>query len=368
MLIVLFGWQFYKDVSPALEGGDNLFGSDYVIVNKKVGLLSGKGGFSEKELKTIREQPFAREVGVFSAASYEVFGDISVAGVELASTELFFESVPDSFVDFADKDRKWTFDPESGVVPIIIPKAYINVYNFGFAPSRSLPKVSGSVFGLVSLNLILRGNGARVQVTGKVVGLSSRLNTILVPQSFMEWSNGLLGTGSKSPSRVIVKVDNVSDSNLSRFLESHNYETEGDSGGASRMSGFLRIVAAIVVGIGIVICLLSFMMLVLSIYLLVEKNSSTMEDLVLAGYSRGRISRPYIILAVSLNALSLAASLALVAWLRTKYVAALGDLLPGIGSSSMMPAVLLGAGLFVLVSLADIFLVVRKVKGVRSEK
>ena len=360
MLIVLFGWQFYKDVSPALEGGDNLFGSDYVIVNKKVGLLSGKGGFSDKELKTIREQPFAREVGVFSAASYEVFGDISVAGVELAST--------DSFVDFADKDRKWTFDPESGVVPIIIPKAYINVYNFGFAPSRSLPKVSGSVFGLVSLNLILRGNGARVQVTGKVVGLSSRLNTILVPQSFMEWSNGLLGTGSKSPSRVIVKVDNVSDSNLSRFLESHNYETEGDSGGASRMSGFLRIVAAIVVGIGIVICLLSFMMLVLSIYLLVEKNSSTMEDLVLAGYSRGRISRPYIILAVSLNALSLAASLALVAWLRTKYIAALGDLLPGIGSSSMMPAVLLGAGLFVLVSLADIFLVVRKVKGVRSGK
>jgi hypothetical protein len=93
-----------------------------------------------------------------------------------------------------------------------------------------------------------------------------------------------------------------------------------------------------------------------------------MEDLVLAGYSRGRISRPYIILAVSLNALSLAASLALVSWLRTKYVAALGDLLPGIGSSSMMPAVLLGAGLFVLVSLADIFLVVRKVKGVRSEK
>ena len=368
MLIVLFGWQFYKDVSPALEGGDNLFGSDYVIVNKKVGLLSGKGGFSDKELKTIREQPFAREVGVFSAASYEVFGDISVAGVELASTELFFESVPDSFVDFADKDRKWTFDPESGVVPIIIPKAYINVYNFGFAPSRSLPKVSGSVFGHESLNLILRGNGARVQVTGKVVGLSSRLNTILVPQSFMEWSNGLLGTGSKSPSRVIVKVDNVSDSNLSRFLESHNYETEGDSGGASRMSGFLRIVAAIVVGIGIVICLLSFMMLVLSIYLLVEKNSSTMEDLVLAGYSRGRISRPYIILAVSLNALSLAASLALVAWLRTKYIAALGDLLPGIGSSSMMPAVLLGAGLFVLVSLADIFLVVRKVKGVRSGK
>ena len=116
MLIVLFGWQFYKDVSPALDGGDNLFGSDYVIVNKKVGLLSGKGGFSEKELKTIREQPFAREVGVFSAASYEVFGDISVAGVELASTELFFESVPDSFVDFADKDRKWTFDPESGAV------------------------------------------------------------------------------------------------------------------------------------------------------------------------------------------------------------------------------------------------------------
>ena len=38
MLIVLFGWQFYKDVSPALDGGDNLF-ARFVIQRRNFALV-----------------------------------------------------------------------------------------------------------------------------------------------------------------------------------------------------------------------------------------------------------------------------------------------------------------------------------------
>ena len=51
------------------------------------------------------------------------------------STAMFFESVPDEYVD-VNLD-KWEFDEYERVVPIIIPRNYLNLYNFGFAQSRS---------------------------------------------------------------------------------------------------------------------------------------------------------------------------------------------------------------------------------------
>ena len=46
------------------------------------------------------------------------------------STAMFFESVPDEYVD-VNLD-KWEFDENERVVPIIIPRNYLNLYNFGF--------------------------------------------------------------------------------------------------------------------------------------------------------------------------------------------------------------------------------------------
>ena len=108
------------------------------------------------------------------------------AGIHL-STDMFFESVPDEFVDI--KLDKWHFDEETHTIPIIIPRNYLNLYNFGFAQSRSLPKLSEGLMGLIQMDIMMRGNGRVEQYKGNIVGFSNRLNTILVPQSFMNWAN-----------------------------------------------------------------------------------------------------------------------------------------------------------------------------------
>ena len=48
---------------------------------------------------------------------------------------------------------KWEFDEYERVVPIIIPRNYLNLYNFGFAQSRSLPQLSEGVMGMVNLDI-----------------------------------------------------------------------------------------------------------------------------------------------------------------------------------------------------------------------
>lgn len=63
---------------------------------------------------------------------------MGVNGQAVLNSELFFESVPDGFVDVPLKD--WQYREGSKEVPIILPRTYINMYNFGFAQSHSLPK------------------------------------------------------------------------------------------------------------------------------------------------------------------------------------------------------------------------------------
>ena len=190
MVIVLLGIQFYKDVLPVFTQGDSFMKKDYVIVSKQVstlGSLVGKGGtFSRADIADMESQPFAKRTGAFTPAQFQVSAGMGMAGMQLY-TAMFFESVPDEFVDV--KLDQWHFDEASRTVPIILPRNYLNLYNFGFAQSRNLPKLSEGVMSLIQMNIRMSGNGESEVYQGNIVGFSNRLNTLLVPQSFMEWAN-----------------------------------------------------------------------------------------------------------------------------------------------------------------------------------
>ena len=55
---------------------------------------------------------------------------------------------------------------------------------------------------------------------GRVVGFSNRLNTILVPEAFMEWSNKVYAPVADGvPVRLVMEVDNPADDAIARFLQ-----------------------------------------------------------------------------------------------------------------------------------------------------
>ena len=65
-------------------------------------------------------------------------------------------------------------------------------------------------------------NGKNARFKGRVIGFSSRLNSILVPQTFMEWSNkDYFSDSGHSATCLIVEVDNPIDIKVSEFMESH---------------------------------------------------------------------------------------------------------------------------------------------------
>ncbi len=76
----------------------------------------------------------------------------------------------------------------------------------------------------------------------------------------------------------------------------------------------------IVMAVGIVISILSFYILMLSIYLLVQKNTSKLENLLLIGYSPIRVAMPYELLTLGLNAIVLIVALLMISFIRNYYM------------------------------------------------
>ena len=363
MLIVLLGYQFYCDVLPVFTSQDSFMKSNYVIISKKVGAASSLSGransFTNAEIDDLSGQKFVNKIGRFTSTEYKVDAKMGINGQPILSSELFFESVPDGFVDVSLKD--WKYVENSREVPIILPRTYINMYNFGFAQSHSLPKISDGLVGMIDFRIYIHGNGRHDEYKGRVIGFSNRLNTILVPQSFMDWSNSLYAPDRQSEStRLIVEMVNPADENIAKYLDDHGLEVDDDKLQNEKTTYFLRMMVSVVMTVGVVISILSFYILMLSIYLLVQKNTTKLENLLLIGYSPLRVAMPYELLTLCLNAFVLVMALVVVSFARGYYMGFIETLFPQIEEGSMLNSVTLGLALFVLVSVANMIAIYRK--------
>lgn len=364
ILIILLSYQFYCDVLPVFTSRDSFMRSDYLIVSKKLGVagtLTGRANtFSDIETNELAAQPFVKQVGRFTSTQYKVEANMGISGQSVLNSEIFFESVPDAFVDVPLKE--WSYKQGNTVVPIILPRTYINMYNFGFAQAHSLPKISEGLAGMIDFNIFIHGNGYQDEYHGKVIGFSGRLNTILVPQSFMEWSNARYAPDNASTSaRLIVEVSNPTDDGIVKYLDKKGYEVDADKLQSEKTAWFLRLAVIVVMVIGVVICVLSFYILMLSIYLLVQKNTSKLENLLLIGYSTFRTALPYAVLTICLNAFVLITALVTVLFVRGCYMEVVETLFPDIPTNTIFPSVLLGLTLFFVVSLFNIAAIRRKI-------
>ena len=369
MVIVLLSIQFYRDVAPLFTEGDSFMKKDYIIVSKKVSTLGsfvGKSStFSQTEIDEIEEQPFTRGVGEFTPSQFKVSAGVGMEQLGLnLSTAMFFESVPDKYVD-TNLDG-WHFEPGQEEIPIIIPRNYLNLYNFGFAQSRSLPQISEGVINMVNLEVRIHGGGKRDTYKGKIAGFSNRLNTILVPESFMTWANIHYGDGGirKEPSRLIVEVNNPTDDRIAQFFRERGYDTEDDKLDAGKTTWFLKVIVGIVLSVGLLISALSFYILMLSIYLLLQKNTTKLENLLLIGYGPNRVAFPYQSLTIALNAIVLVLSVCIVLYVRTLYLDLVEQMFPSLNAGSWWLMLVVGILLFLSVSCFNVLAIRKKIASI----
>ena len=106
----------------------------------------------------------------------------------------------------------------------------------------------------------------------------------------------------------------------------------------------------------------------LSIYLLLQKNTTKLENLLLIGYGPRRVSFPYQALTVTLNVVVLALSVGVVMWIRTCYLDVVEQLFPSATGASVWPMLVVGVLLFVAVSFFNVVAIRRKVDSIWMHK
>ena len=368
MTIMLCGAQIYHDVKPMVTGESSLIGNDYMIVTRPVERVGGEApSFSVDEIEELRNEEFTVNIGLFSSSQYEVYGSIVFNGRTL-STMMFFESVPDEFVDV--ESQEWQFNPEEEFIPIIIPRNYLNLYNFGFSQTQSLPQITEEMIKRVELNIRISGNGHVDNYTARIVGFSDRLNTILVPMSFMQWANNYYAncSGMEEPKRLIIELHNPGAPEVTSYLEEHGYIAEDKPSESSKALWLLQLSIMVIVGIGLIFSILSIIILTLSIYLLLQKNITKLDNLMLIGYTPRNVAAPYNVLTIVLNVGTYLISVLAVILCQDIYMGKISALIGLEIETSPTVAMIAGAIITAVVTLFNITIIQRKVKQIAKRR
>lgn len=367
MTVILAGVQLYDNIRPLLQGEQTLIGSDYLVIThpvKRVGINSES--FTLEDIEDMERQEFIDAVGAFSASQFEVNGSIMFNGRKL-STMLFFESIPDEFIDVETDD--WHFDDGAKVIPIILPRNYLNLYNFGFSATQQLPQITEDMIKSVSLGINLRGKEYNDDYTGRIVGFSDRLNTILVPDAFMSWANSHYADAEEShPTRLILKVADPTNPALSDYLEEYHYVIENKPAESSKALFILKVCIAIIICIGVLFSLLSIIILTLSIYLLLQKNITKLENLVLIGYTPSRVAMPYNLITLVLNLSILAVSLVIIFFTQDLYMEQLSAIAGYQITTSPSMTIIVGVLFTALIIAFNFFIINRKIRNISRKR
>lgn len=284
LFLLLFALQVAVDVQVLSKGASD---TNLLVLNKQFERNYGKPmEFTPEEIKLVRQQAFFDGVAVFKSNNYQVSLESQQMNFR---TLLFFQSVPSQYLGVDTSLFQWQPGQK---LPIMLSSDYLTLYNFGFAPSQGLPRFSAKTIGLVDFKIRIQNGPQVFTLDAFVCGFTPNINSILVPESFIDYSNQHFGhTKSKGPTQLMVSTDNPYHVDLERFLEEQGYEIArgGLIGGELRSTLFLLVL--LISSIGIIILGLALLVFVLNFQVMIAQASADIQLLIQLGYLTKQISQ-----------------------------------------------------------------------------
>jgi hypothetical protein len=324
--IILTTIQLFLDAKPLLFKDSSIFESKTAVISKKISIFKSldkkKIYFTASEISDLKNQEFTKDISQFTSARFKVKArSQQAANVPMFATDLFFESVSEKYLDVKPEDWKW--DASQKFIPIIIPEDYINLYNFGFAESQGLPVVSKNTISQIEFTIQISGNQKLESYASKIVGFSSKINSILVPQEFMFWANKEFGElEEKKTSRILVEFSDPSDERILTYFNDNNYTIDKDNLEFGKLIFFFKSALIFVFIIAVIIIVLSVAFILMSINLIIQKNKELILNLYHIGYSYKRIATFYQIVISSTTFVAIVIAIIISSSIRGSYVSA----------------------------------------------
>ena len=257
------------------------------------------------------------------------------------------------------KDIEWEWDENSEYIPIVLPRDFIMIINYGFAQSQGMNQISEELLMAARLKIHINGNGQRAEQIGRVVGFSHKISSILVPEDYLTYMNGLYGNGNiLNPSRVFITTVDDSYGELEDLMDEMNLDISKSAIDVVKIKTIIAVVIGIFGIAAMLIMLLSLMGFVQYSQLVLHRAAYETKTLIRIGYSVRQIVRTFIrqlslvfgLITLFSIALMLIIKLFVVnSWLKHNGIS--------LEESSILPTLFIGVlafGLFVLANMLNI--------------
>ena len=285
VMLLLCCVQMYININQLLkEKNPRKNGYDFISVTKTITNENmGKDNrFSGADVEDFKKQPFIADAAPLLSNQFRA--KASAGDIIPFSTDLFLESIQDNFIDTLPPSFTW--QPGQQDVPVIFSADFLEMYNV-FAPAQGLPQLSESSIGAVNIILECSApDGTIMKFRGHIVAVSDRLNTVLVPESFLTWGNRMFSTQPAQPAaRVYIKTTDANSVALQSYLQQNNYHVNKDKTKFGRIKSTLQAIVAGLGGLAILVVLLSVLLFSFYLQLMISRSKDNLQLLLTLGYS-----------------------------------------------------------------------------------
>lgn len=360
-------FQLMLDVRSFHSGEEDLFGPNQIVIQKKVTKLSTLGmnntDFTEKDLAELENKEFITDVAPFKSVDFQVaISEVKGDGLPPFYADMFFQSIPDRFMDI---EVDWEWNENSEYIPIVLPRDFIMIINYGIAQSQGFNQISEELLMAARLNIHLKGETKKDIMMGRVVGFSQKISSILVPDSFLNYANANYGSGKKhAPNRIFITIKDDSYGELEELMDDMNLDIAKSAIDVVKIKTIIGVIIGIFGIASILITLLSLMGFVQYSQLALSKASYEIQTLLRIGYSVKMIVNTFVKqLAIIFGVITLAA-ISIMLLIKMLFVNNwLADNGIHLEESSVLPSVLLAIGCFGLFIVSNLLNVRKTVRN-----
>ena len=284
VLLLLSSVQMYSNINYLIrDKNSRKNGADFISITKIITNENmGKDNrFTTDDITSLRSQLFIEDAAPLKANAFKVTA--GAGDLIPFSTDIFLEALDNNFLDTVPENFNWKEGQE--IVPIIFSTDFLEMYNV-FAPSWDLPQMSEKTASTVMVYLRCHGRNNAHLYKARIVGFSDRVNSILVPESFLATQNKQLeGIENVNASRVFLKTKDANNPQLLNYLVQKDFHINKDKTKFGRVKGVLQSIVSGLAGFGFLVILLAMLLFSFYVQLMVEKSKNNLLLLFTLGYS-----------------------------------------------------------------------------------
>lgn len=288
VLLLLVSVQMFINLDQLLHKvSTRKNGFDFISISKKINdeNQSVKSVFSKQQIDELKSKPFIDGVAPLVANEFRVH--VEASGI--FGTDLFLETIDNDFIDTVPNSFRW--QQGQMIVPLIISSDFLEAYNV-FAPGNGLPQMSSTTAERLPITIECSGQGKQVTFQARIVAFSDRINSVLVPRSFLDWANQNLGDASESgATRLFIKTKDANNPDFLSYLDQKNYLVNKDKTRLGRTKQTLQAVFSGLGIFGLLVVVMALMLFSFYLQLLIARSRDSLQLLLLLGYSPDWLSK-----------------------------------------------------------------------------